>query len=85
MTAIGPDFRQPGPQESICCDQLRPLHRALQDTELVPEREVFQLQGGSRFEGRQRRGRDEMKQARQWGDLTKNVQTPCSHPVRNLR
>jgi len=29
----------------------------------VPEREVFHLQGSSRFEGRKRGGRQEMKQA----------------------
>jgi hypothetical protein len=29
-------------QKSIGRDQLRPLHGALPDTELVPEREVFQ-------------------------------------------
>ena len=60
---INPNLGQPGPQESIGSDQFRPLHRATQDTELVPERKVFQLQGGSRFEARRCGGGQEMKQA----------------------
>ena len=50
-------------KKSIGSDQFRPLHRATQDTELVPERKVFQLQGGSRFEARRCGGGQEMKQA----------------------
>ena len=34
---IRPDRRQPGPQESISGRQFRPLHRPLQNTELVTE------------------------------------------------
>src|SRR6185312_1257940 len=35
---------QPGPKKPICRSELRPLHRALQDSKLVPQREILQLE-----------------------------------------
>jgi hypothetical protein len=43
-TPIPPDRTQPCPQESICRRQLRPLHRALQDSDLVAQGENLQLE-----------------------------------------
>ena len=40
---IRPDRCQPGPQESIRSRQLRPLHRALQNTELMVEGQNLKL------------------------------------------
>src|SRR5437773_3844292 len=41
---------QPSPEEPVEVCQLRLLHRTMQNAELVPERKVFQLESGSRFE-----------------------------------
>ena len=48
---FAPDCAQPRPEESICGRQFRPLYRATQDAELVPEGEILQLKSSSRFEG----------------------------------
>ena len=58
---IAPNFAQPSPEEPIGGCQFRPLHRATQDAELVPEREILQLKCGSRFEGCRRGGGDHVK------------------------
>ena len=81
-----PDRAQPCPQESIGRRQFRPLHGALENTKLVPECEVLQLERGSRFEGR-RHGRSQhvKRVERRAKNLRKDVQTLCSHPVRGLR
>ena len=42
---------QPRPQEPILGGELRLLDRTTQDAELVPKREVLQLEGGSGFGG----------------------------------
>jgi hypothetical protein len=83
---IAPKFAKPRPEESIDGRQFGPLHRAAQDAELVPEREVFQLECGSRLEGHQSGGAKHMKCAeRQTEELTENAQGPFSHSVRSLR
>ena len=62
------------------------LHRATQDAELVPKREILQLKSSSRFEGCRRDGGDRVKPAeRQTEELMKDAQTPCSHSVRYFR
>jgi hypothetical protein len=48
---IAPNFAEPSPKEAIAGHELRPLHRATQDAELMPEGEVLQLKGSPRFEG----------------------------------
>ena len=60
---VDPNLAQPSPEESIGGRQVRPLHRATKDAELVPEREVLQLKGGSRFEGCRRGGGQHVKRA----------------------
>jgi hypothetical protein len=50
---ICPHARQPNPQESVRCVQLRALlRRPLKDADLMAERHVLQLQSGARFHGR---------------------------------
>jgi hypothetical protein len=44
---IAPDCAQPRPEEPIGGSQLRPLHRATQDAELVPKCDILQLKGSS--------------------------------------
>ncbi len=46
-----PHGAEPGPQDSIRRGELRPLPRALQNTELMAKRQVFQLQCGMAPEG----------------------------------
>ena len=83
---IAPNVAQPSPEESIGGRQFRPLHRSTQDAELVPEREVLQLKGGSRLERCRRGGGNHLKGAeRQAETLTKDGQTPFSHSVPKLR
>ena len=41
---------KPGPEEPVELGQLRLLDRAMQNAQLLPERKVFQLESGSRFE-----------------------------------
>ena len=47
---VAPYRAQPCPKESIGWPQFRPLHRPIEDAQLMAQREVLQLQGGSRFE-----------------------------------
>ena len=47
---FSPHSAQPSPEEPVEGCQLRLLHRTMQNAELVPERKVFQLESGSRFE-----------------------------------
>ena len=47
---VSPHSAQPSPKEPVEWGQLRLLHRTMQNAELVPERKVFQLESGSRFE-----------------------------------
>ena len=46
-----PDRTQPCPQESIAPRKFRALHGALENSKLVPERQVLQLERSSRLEG----------------------------------
>ena len=70
---IHPDRRQPGPQESINGRQLRPLHRALQNTELMTKGQNLKLKRRtmakerheSRRQRHQRRRARESKEERQ--------------------
>lgn len=70
---ISPDRRQPGPQEPISGRQLRPLHRPLQNTELVTKSQNLQLKRlkmakesqESRRQRDQRRRTSESKEGRQ--------------------
>ena len=54
---------QPSPQEAIGGGQFRPIHRATQDAELVPKREILQLKSSSRSEGCRRGGGNYVKSA----------------------
>jgi len=47
---VSPHSAQPSPEEPVEWGQLRLLHRAMQNAQLVPERKVFQLESGSGFE-----------------------------------
>src|SRR5713226_1188889 len=47
---FSPHSAQPSPEEPAEGCQLRLLHRTMQNAELVPERKVFQLEGGSGLE-----------------------------------
>src|SRR2546429_983799 len=47
---FSPHSAQPSPEEPVEGCQLRLLYRTMQNAELVPERKVFQLESGSRFE-----------------------------------
>ena len=53
-----PETTEPCPEEPIGGGQLRSLHRALQDTQLVTERQDLKLQGRAATE-RQQQGREE--------------------------
>jgi len=46
---IAPNFAQPSPEEPIGGRQFGPLHRATQDAELVPKREILKLKSSSRL------------------------------------
>src|SRR5438132_772299 len=65
--------------------QFGPLHRATQDSELMPESEILQLECGSRFEGGRRAGGHVNGAESQTEELVKNAQAPSSHSVRCLR
>src|SRR5712692_8228688 len=47
---VSPHSAQPCPEKPVEGCQLRLLHRTMQNAELVPERNVFQLESGSGFE-----------------------------------
>src|SRR6266567_5277454 len=49
---VRPHSAQPSPEEPVEGCQLRLLHRAMQNAQLVPERKVFQLESGSGFKER---------------------------------
>jgi len=49
---VRPHSAQPSPEEPVEWGQLRLLHRAMQNAQLVPERKVFQLESGSGFKER---------------------------------
>jgi hypothetical protein len=52
----------------------------------VPQRDVLQLERGSRLEGCRRGGGQHVKSAkRRMEELMKDTQTLCSHSVRRLR
>ena len=55
---IRPDATQPCPQKPIRRGQRRPLHRAVENTELVTERDDLKLKGCTAAE-RQQEGREE--------------------------
>ena len=57
-TPAAPDLGQPAPEESINDSQFRPLHRAMQDAELVTEDEDLKLECRTAAE-RRRKGREE--------------------------
>jgi hypothetical protein len=83
---VGPDLAQPCPEESIRRRQSRPLHRALRDAGLVPERQVLPMECGPGFEGCRKGSGQHVKRAdRRTEDLKEDMQTPCSHAVRDLR
>jgi len=82
---VGPDCRQPHPEDAICRRQLRSLLGcALEDTDLVAEGEDLDLEGRSAAKRRQD-GREERSEDEGWREPTKEAQVPCSHAVRDLR
>ena len=77
---------QPSPEKPISGSDSRPRPRALEDTELVTEGEVLQMESGSGFE--RRGGGDAQYTERvesQMKDVAKEAQAPCSHSVRGFR
>jgi hypothetical protein len=81
---IVPHGAEPGPQDSIGWGELRPLDRALQNTELMAERQDFQLQGGMAPEGG-REEREERREDRAQGQSKEERHPPIYQPDRNLR
>src|SRR5438046_6442442 len=47
---VSPHSAQPSPEEPVEWGQLRLLHGAMQNAQLVPERKVFELESSSGFE-----------------------------------
>jgi hypothetical protein len=62
---LGPDATEPYPEESIEGGQPRSLHRALQDAELVTERQDLKLQGCAATE-REHQGGDHSGEHATW-------------------
>ena len=50
LTPARPAPREPGPQESICGLELRPLDALLVDSKLVPQSEDLELHSMTRLE-----------------------------------
>jgi hypothetical protein len=81
---IAPHGAEPSPQKSIGRSQFRPLHRALQNAELVAERQDFQLQGGMAPEGGGEE-REERREDRAQRESKEERQPPIYQPDRGLR
>jgi len=81
---IRPDRRQPGPQESIRSRELRALHRALQNTELMTEGQNLKLKRRSLAKEGQE-SRRQRQQRRPAGESKEERQPPIYQQLRGLR
>ena len=81
--AAAPDFGQPAPEESINDSQLRLLHRAMQDSELVTENEDLKLECRAAAE-RSQQGREQCGQHEGERESAKGAQLPFYQSGRNL-
>jgi len=81
---IVPHGAEPSPQDSIGWGELRPLDRALQNTELMAESQDFPLQGGMAPE-RGGEEREERREDRAQGQSKEERQPPIYQPDRSLR
>ena len=81
---IRPDRRQPVPQESIRSRQLRTLHRALQNTELMTEGQNLKLKRRSLAKEGQE-CRRERHQRRRTRESKEERQPPIYQQLRGLR
>ena len=81
---IRPDRRQPGPTEPISGRQLRPLHRALRDIELMTEGQNLKLKRRSLAKESQERRRQRHQRTRTW-ESKEERQRPIYQQLRGLR
>ena len=81
---IRPSRRQPGPLESISGRQLRPLHRALQNTELMTEGQTLKLKRRSLAKKRQE-SRRQRHQQRRTSESKEGRRPPIYQQLRGLR
>jgi hypothetical protein len=81
---IVPDGAEPSPQQSIRRGEFRTLDGALQNTELVAERQDFQLQRRTAPEGGENRGEERRKEGAE-REPKEEHQTPTYQLHRNLR
>jgi hypothetical protein len=81
---VPPDLAKPGPEESIGWGELRPLHRALQNAELMAEGEDLQLQRRTAPEGGKNRG-EKCREYRAEKESKEDRQFPIYQSHRNLR
>ena len=81
---IRPDRRQPGPQESINGRQLRPLHRALQNTELMTKGQNLKLKRRTTAKESQE-SRRQRHQRRRTRESKEERQPPIYQQLRDLR
>ena len=81
---IRPSRRQPSPQESISGRQLRPLHRALQHTELVTEGQNLKLKRRTMAKESQE-SRRQRHQRRRTRESQEERQPPTYQQLRGLR
>ncbi len=80
---ILPDHRQPSPQEPISGRQLRPLHRPLQNTELMTEGRNFKLKLRTLAKESQESPRQRHQRSRTW-ESKEERQPPIYLQLRDL-
>ena len=81
---IRPSRRQPGPQESIRSRQLRPLHRALQNTELMTKGQNLKLKRRTLAKESQESRRQRHQGGRTW-ESREERQPSLYQQLRGLR
>ena len=81
---IRPDRRQPGPKEPISGRQLRPLHRALRDIELMTEGQNLKLKRRSLAKKRHE-SRRQRHQQRRTSESKEGRRPPIYQQLRGLR
>ena len=81
---IRPSRRQPSPQESISGRQLRPLHRALRDIELMTEGQNLKLKRRTMAKESQE-SRRQRHQRRRTRESQEERQPPTYQQLRSLR
>ena len=83
---IGPSAGQACPEITVRSGQFGPLHGALQNAQLVSQREVLQVERSSRFERRRDGDANDTERAENGTDeVPDEARPPSSHSVRDLR